>query len=220
VRLDTGFEYALGGSSGEYDIDEILDLIDPVAFLQREYSIDFVPASGELKACCPIPWHKDNTPSFYFNPSNMMWRCYGCAESGGIVGLVMKIESCPKMEAVMKLAEAAGYAPITDPSMVLGKTERAVSRLISEYMQRQGTAFPGQMSETRFMDTVRQKMERVRDQFGDTSETDRWIESVYMRLDDLLLAENHKGCRTLFDGLPSEIREMKRMVQGREEVEA
>lgn len=52
-----------------------------------EYFIKYINSSIDLnstpKICCPF--HKENTPSFSYNPSTGRWRCFGACKTGGNV---------------------------------------------------------------------------------------------------------------------------------------
>ena len=214
--FETGESYVPKERSAieDYDLEEILQLTDGMALLEGEYRIDFIPqGAGEFKALCPLPTHNEKSASFYYNPTNRGWRCYGCSQKGGLIKLVMKIEGCSFNEAVYKLAEQAGYEPVTDPEMKLDKTSRAVTRFIGDYMSQQSSALPGQVSPLKFMATVREKMDRVMAMFPGDRAVILWTEDIYMKLDDLLLDNNFKGCRALWDGISDEVIAIKRRMK-------
>lgn len=52
-----------------------------------QYYIKFIDSKIDLnetnKVCCPF--HKEDTPSFSFNPSTGRWRCFGSCKTGGDV---------------------------------------------------------------------------------------------------------------------------------------
>ena len=54
--------------------------------------------AGSLKGLCPF--HDEKTPSFTVRPSHNSFHCFGCAEGGGVIDFVMKIEHIGFVEAV------------------------------------------------------------------------------------------------------------------------
>jgi DNA primase len=63
--------------------------------------------AGSLKGLCPF--HEEKTPSFTVRPSHNSFHCFGCAEGGGVIDFVMRIEHIGFVEAVERLADQIGY---------------------------------------------------------------------------------------------------------------
>ena len=63
--------------------------------------------AGSLKGLCPF--HDEKTPSFTVRPSHNSFHCFGCAEGGGVIDFVMRIEHIGFVEAVERLADQIGY---------------------------------------------------------------------------------------------------------------
>jgi DNA primase len=64
---------------------------------------------GEIWASCPLGTHTDTDPSFQIlndptSDSHGYWRCFGCSENGGAVGLVRKVRGVDGKEARRILA--------------------------------------------------------------------------------------------------------------------
>ena len=53
--------------------------------------------------CCPF--HNEKTPSFYVSPAKGIYKCFGCGESGNVVGFLMKHEHYTYPEALRWLAD-------------------------------------------------------------------------------------------------------------------
>jgi len=53
--------------------------------------------------CCPF--HNEKTPSFYVSPAKGIYKCFGCGESGSVVGFLMKHEHYTYPEALRWLAD-------------------------------------------------------------------------------------------------------------------
>ena len=86
-------------------IEEIKARID-LADLVASYGIQVKHAGGSAKACCPF--HHEKTPSFNINSAKGFYHCFGCGESGDAIKFVQKYEGLSFVEAVKKLAAAAG----------------------------------------------------------------------------------------------------------------
>lgn len=57
------------------------------------------------KALCPF--HSEKTPSFMVNREKQVFKCFGCGESGDVIGFIMKKEGLDFIEAVKTLAQRA-----------------------------------------------------------------------------------------------------------------
>lgn len=77
--------------------NDILDVIGSRVKLKKQGSYYF--------GLCPF--HHEKSPSFAVTPSNQMFYCFGCHESGNVVSFVMKYENYTFTEAVQMLAERA-----------------------------------------------------------------------------------------------------------------
>lgn len=67
-----------------------LSVINVVAELERlEWSWQSV-GDDEIRMSCPVPSHKDNTPSVNFNTAKNVWQCHaaGCKAKGDIVTFI------------------------------------------------------------------------------------------------------------------------------------
>lgn len=53
----------------------LLDLASRFATLRR--------SGRQLVGCCPLPGHKDDTPSFTIDEEKGVFYCHGCATGGG-----------------------------------------------------------------------------------------------------------------------------------------
>ena len=50
------------------------------------------------------PFHKEKTPSFTVNPKTNLYHCFGCNDSGDVIGFVSKTEGIGFRQAVQKLS--------------------------------------------------------------------------------------------------------------------
>lgn len=91
-------------------IQEIIEKVDIVEWIEQ-----YVPlqrSSGNFKGLCPF--HSEKTPSFNVRPSNQSFHCFGCGESGTVIGFVMKYENLSFPEAARRLADRAGVTIIEE----------------------------------------------------------------------------------------------------------
>jgi len=86
-------------------------------------------AGSQFKALCPF--HNERSPSFSISPQRQAFHCFGCGESGDAIAFVMKYENLAFVDAVKKLADAAGV-PIIEQGYDANeeKIRRGRSRLI------------------------------------------------------------------------------------------
>lgn len=62
--------------------------------------------SDTLKGLCPF--HDEQTPSLNVNPGKGLWYCFGCSQGGDAIDFVRRVDGLTFVEAVEKLADAAG----------------------------------------------------------------------------------------------------------------
>lgn len=74
-----------------------------------------------LKARCPF--HAEKTPSFYVNPEEGFWKCFGCGAGGDVFSFLMKMENLSFPEAAERLARSLGLEWRGQP-VDAAKTER------------------------------------------------------------------------------------------------
>lgn len=95
-------------------------------------SVALKRSGASFKGLCPF--HPEKSPSFYVNPQNQFFKCFGCQAGGDVFTFVMRLEGIAFPEALRRLAERAGVElPATDAreeSAVRQQRERR-SRLIA-----------------------------------------------------------------------------------------
>ena len=60
-------------------------------------------SANQYKCLCPLPGHKEKTPSFTIFADNR-FHCFGCGADGNIIDLHMALKGVPYMEALCDLA--------------------------------------------------------------------------------------------------------------------
>ena len=58
-------------------------------------------------ACCPNPYHQDDTPSFSYDPKLQRWKCFGCGHTVDLVDAIMQADGKTFLEACEQLFELA-----------------------------------------------------------------------------------------------------------------
>src|SRR5438132_13879780 len=74
----------------------------------------------EHRGLCPF--HNEKTPSFYVVEDKSFFHCFGCGAHGDAIGFAMRAENLDFIEAVEKLASAAG---LVVPQATSQERERA-----------------------------------------------------------------------------------------------
>ena len=64
------------------------------------------PMGHRLRGRCPF--HKEKTPSFYVNPHEKFFHCFGCEAGGDVFSFLMKMEGLSFMEVMRELAGSIG----------------------------------------------------------------------------------------------------------------
>lgn len=83
------------------ELKEDVNLVDLVS----DY-IELKKTGNRYKGLCPF--HSEKTPSFFVNPDNNFYHCFGCGAGGDSINFVMEIENLTFVEAVKMLAERSG----------------------------------------------------------------------------------------------------------------
>jgi DNA primase catalytic core len=75
-----------------------------------------VKEAGGFKACCPLPGHKEKTPSFHIDTRQKLFYCYGCQRGGDVFTFLEQVEGLSFMEALKELAAGLGVELPPPPS--------------------------------------------------------------------------------------------------------
>ncbi len=85
-------------------IQQILERVNIVDLVGRQ--VKLTRSGREWRG--PCPFHSDSSPSFYVNPVNGKYHCFGCMEGGNAIRFVTKTMGMGFMEAVVYLSELTG----------------------------------------------------------------------------------------------------------------
>lgn len=103
-------------------LEQINAQADLVAIIRKHTVLK--PAGKEFKGCCPF--HGEKTPSFFVNPQNNLYYCFGCGVKGNAISFLVDFERLTFTEAVKELAQKTGIdLPKDDHSTQYPKTPTA-----------------------------------------------------------------------------------------------
>lgn len=88
----------------EETIQQVLAATDIVDLVGR--SVKLRRAGSNFTGLCPF--HNEKTPSFNVSPSRQSFHCFGCGAGGDAFKFVMQHDGLTFLEAVKRLADAAG----------------------------------------------------------------------------------------------------------------
>lgn len=98
---------------------------------------------NEASKSCSCPWHKDNTPSFIWNPKNNCAHCFSCNRNFGILDLYLA-QGMSYLEAVEKLFKQVdmdfnfGSKGVQDASYKYPKREHSDRTNVEKYLSLRG----------------------------------------------------------------------------------
>lgn len=112
-------------------IQQVLAATDIVELIGR--SVKLRKAGGNWVGLCPF--HTERTPSFNVYPHNHSYYCFGCGAGGSAARFLMEHEGLQFVEAVKRLAEAAGIRieeEVFDPNAEREAKHRAALKRLME----------------------------------------------------------------------------------------
>ncbi|OHE89597.1 MAG: DNA primase, partial [Verrucomicrobia bacterium RIFCSPLOWO2_12_FULL_64_8] len=83
------------------DLKARVNLLDVVA-----RTVTMRKVGSRFRGLCPF--HQEKTPSFYVNPDNGFYKCFGCGKAGDAITFVRETEGLGFTEAVEALAQRFG----------------------------------------------------------------------------------------------------------------
>jgi DNA primase catalytic core len=131
---------------------DLAGLVSPHAKLQKT-------ARG-YKACCPLPGHREKTPSFHINSTENFYHCFGCGRSGDVFSFLEVVEGLTFIESLKELAGRLGYELPSESSFNKKESEQEKSRFQSglELLKRAETFFHRNLRDAKSND-ARQALE-------------------------------------------------------------
>ena len=110
------------GRIPEETIQRIIDANDIVDVIMEDLPDLKRAGSNSFKACCPF--HMEKTPSFTVSPSRQNFKCFGCGESGSVIGYYMKRRNLPFGDALRQLASRANITIVEEEESASQVAER------------------------------------------------------------------------------------------------
>ena len=86
-------------------IRDLIDRVNIVDYVSQYSELKRVGQRGEMSTKCPLPNHKDDTPSFYVNESKQSYKCHGCGSGGGIIDFLKEMHGLEFIPAIEELAD-------------------------------------------------------------------------------------------------------------------
>lgn len=79
-------------------------------FQQHHVSFETVysPSGWIHKTHCPFPNHRDSSPSFWFNPKENVFKCFGCQKKGSTVLFLAYLQNREPEEIALELLQEEG----------------------------------------------------------------------------------------------------------------
>jgi len=82
--------------------DQVRERADLPSLVSKHTKL--VKATRGYKACCPLPGHKEKTPSFHINSELNTYFCFGCQRGGDVFTFLEVMEGLSFREALEELA--------------------------------------------------------------------------------------------------------------------
>lgn len=80
-------------------VDSKVSLKDIFEFFDVKFEEKFSPSGWTHYTCCPFPSHRDSSPSFYYNPKDNFFNCFGCSKKGRATNFVASYKNITLLEA-------------------------------------------------------------------------------------------------------------------------
>lgn len=110
------------------DITENVDIV--------EYIGEYVPLTqkgDEYVGLCPF--HSERTPSFYVNPTESKWYCFGCKQGGDVIAFSAKVNGTSYTKASQMLADKCGL----EERFITPSSAEQIFRKVSRSKAKQNT---------------------------------------------------------------------------------
>jgi DNA primase catalytic core len=115
----------------EFEKEGIKSRVDILA-LFAGFGVRLAPRGKGYVGLCP--WHEDKNPSLSVDRDKGLYHCFGCGESGDVVGLVQKMKGLGFREALAYLkSQAATAEPRKAPAEEASMPKASVSATSASY---------------------------------------------------------------------------------------
>lgn len=190
-------------------IEEILSSLDIVQVLEDEYNLAFDGPTnkGWWQTNCPLPGHRDSTPSFGVNPDLGVFKCFGCQEKGNLIHFVRKIEGIPFNDAVTKLAMLSGV-DINNGDISTYRALRDIEMTVKGFLESQSESkLPAGLSTGEFLLALAERMREYEQKVSYDKEELAWVEGIYQQIDDYDVQDDQKAMSRVWNSLGKSMKE-------------
>lgn len=201
-------------------IEEILETLDILQIMEEEYDLVFEEPTpkGWWHTNCPLPGHRDSTPSFGVNPELRVFKCFGCQEKGNLLHFVRKVDGIPFNDAVAKLAVLSGV-DATNNSLSAYRTLRDIESTVKAFLNGQNESkLPAGLSPIEYLRVLADRLRayEIKVNFDDVEL--QWVDSIYKDVDTKDAKEDQRGMSDIWSSLTKELKERYAKYQQRVEV--
>lgn len=190
-------------------IEEIIENLDILEVLEEEYDLAFEEPTnkGWWHTNCPLPGHRDSTPSFGVNPELRVFKCFGCQEKGNLLHFVRKVEGLSFNDAVMKLSMLAGIdAGNSDVSVF--RALKDIDATVKAFLEGQtDSKLPAGLSPVEFMRSLAVRMREYERKVNRDNDELKWVDSIYERIDELDIKEDQRGMSDVWSSLAKDMKQ-------------
>lgn len=160
---------------------------DLVSFIKKEINVVFEESGGRWKCICPLPRHKEKTPSFFVYKTQTnrgtdcwMFKCFGCGASGTIIDfcLMFKNFAYPS-EALLYLSEVLN----------IKQSYELISRAIKE--ARVDSNVKKKIDSEHYL--ASRICHRILRKNTNNKNVNKWIARSYWKMNKMLKEEDFKG---------------------------
>src|SRR6056297_655953 len=88
------------------NVEEIKARINPYEIISKYVTLE--KSGDKYKGLCPF--HQENTPSFYLEPDNGLYYCFGCQAGGDVIKFLMELEGWTFVETMRYLGQEVGIS--------------------------------------------------------------------------------------------------------------
>lgn len=100
----------------------LLDVVSRVVTVRK--------VGSRFRGLCPF--HQEKTPSFYVNPDNGFYKCFGCGKAGDVITFVRETEGLTFTEAVETIAKRFGVTLEYEAGAGPSREERSLRQELFE----------------------------------------------------------------------------------------
>jgi len=190
-------------------IEEIIERLDILQVMEEEYDLAFEEPTnkGWWHTNCPLPGHRDSSPSFGVNPDLRVFKCLGCQEKGNVLHFVRKIEGIPFNAAVAKLAALAGIDD-ANTDITAYRALKDIESTVKAYLDSQSDSkLPAGLTPVEYMRAVAERLRSYELKVNFDDEETKWVDSVYSDIDQMDIAEDQGGMSKVWSSLARQMKD-------------